>query len=425
METKKPSLTEVINEAKAAIKAGDTESARKLAELAYQMDPKSVDALLLKAGTTDLQGAIPYLNTALAIDPANPFAREAMTYTAAELRSSASAAWKPEETSEIRVVAGPLPQPRRRERMTLPLVVALCAVAIVGLVQFGAFSVDSGNRLFGLIPLPGKGQANVKPADAMALSQPGGKAAAEGALVNEKAEQTQTGAKVYLPLASAGGSSSAASSQTGPGSKLSQPASTPIPGVYGNQTIPVIQITPVSSADAPGITSVIVTAESGEGSLEPPAEEEIDLFKEVPVIPIVEVPAEIAAQYAFVEAQPVVSYGEKWIDIDLSNQMLYAYEGDTLVNSFLVSTGLPSTPTVTGTFNIYVKYRYASMRGDDYDLPNVPYTMYFYDGYGIHGTYWHHNFGTPMSHGCVNMETSQAGWVFNWAPVGTIVNVHY
>ena len=115
----------------------------------------------------------------------------------------------------------------------------------------------------------------------------------------------------------------------------------------------------------------------------------------------------------------------RWIDIDLSAQMLYAYDGDEVVNSFLVSTGTYYHPTVTGQYYIYVKYRYTDMRGADYYLPDVPYTMYFYEGYGIHGTYWHNNFGTPMSHGCVNMRTSEAEWLFYWASVGTLVNVHY
>ena len=65
------------------------------------------------------------------------------------------------------------------------------------------------------------------------------------------------------------------------------------------------------------------------------------------------------------------------------------------------------------------------MAGPGYYLPNVPYTMYFYQGYGLHGTYWHHNFGTPMSHGCVNLATPDAEWLYNWASVGTLVNVHY
>ena len=114
-----------------------------------------------------------------------------------------------------------------------------------------------------------------------------------------------------------------------------------------------------------------------------------------------------------------------WIDVDLSEQRLYAYDGNTLVSSFLVSTGVAAHPTVTGTFAVYVKYLYADMKGPGYNLPDVPYTMYFYQGYGIHGTYWHHNFGTPMSHGCVNMLTSEAEWVYNFSQVGTPVVVHY
>lgn len=113
-----------------------------------------------------------------------------------------------------------------------------------------------------------------------------------------------------------------------------------------------------------------------------------------------------------------------WIDIDLGEQTLYAYDGDDLVASFLVSTGTYLHPTVTGQYSIYVKYLYTDMRGDDYYLPDVPYTMYFYSGYGIHGTYWHSNFGTPMSHGCVNMETGNAEWLFDWSSIGTIVNIH-
>lgn len=117
--------------------------------------------------------------------------------------------------------------------------------------------------------------------------------------------------------------------------------------------------------------------------------------------------------------------GEKWIDINLSEQKLYAYEGNEMVYWFWVSTGLPDTPTVTGTYYVYIKLLYDDMTGPGYYLPDVPYVMYFYNGYGIHGTYWHSNFGYPMSHGCVNMETSEAGWLYNWAFVGIPINVHY
>ena len=116
---------------------------------------------------------------------------------------------------------------------------------------------------------------------------------------------------------------------------------------------------------------------------------------------------------------------ERWIDINLSTQRLHVYDGDKKLKSFVVSTGLPPTPTVTGRFRIYVKYVATLMTGPGYYLPNVPYTMYFYNGYGIHGTYWHNNFGIPMSHGCVNMRNADAEWVYNFASVGTLVNIHY
>ncbi len=114
-----------------------------------------------------------------------------------------------------------------------------------------------------------------------------------------------------------------------------------------------------------------------------------------------------------------------WVDVNLSWQTAYAYRGYDLLNSFIVSTGTWEHPTVTGTFKIYLMFRYADMSGPGYYLPNVPYVMYFYDGYGLHGTYWHSNFGTPMSHGCVNFTIEDAGWVFEHSGIGTVVNVHY
>ncbi len=120
---------------------------------------------------------------------------------------------------------------------------------------------------------------------------------------------------------------------------------------------------------------------------------------------------------------------DKKIEIDLSEQKLYMKEGANIVGTFLVSTGKWS-PTPKGTWVIWTKLRYARMSGGAkalgtfYDLPNVPYTMYYDRGYGIHGAYWHNNFGQPMSHGCVNMRPEEAGIVYNWAKVGTPVTVH-
>ena len=114
-----------------------------------------------------------------------------------------------------------------------------------------------------------------------------------------------------------------------------------------------------------------------------------------------------------------------WIEINLSGQMLYAYRGDQIINTFLVSTGAGQTPTVTGTYRIYAKYDAYDMTGPGYEYPGVPYTMFFHKGYSIHGTYWHTYFGTPMSWGCVNMKTKDAAWLFENAPVGTYVFIHY
>lgn len=113
----------------------------------------------------------------------------------------------------------------------------------------------------------------------------------------------------------------------------------------------------------------------------------------------------------------------RWIEINLSRQRLIAWEGGTPVYAVLVSTGKSYSPTRPGTFAVQTKHRYARMRGADYDVPDVPYTMYYSGNYAIHGAYWHHRFGTPVSHGCVNVAVDHARWLFNWATVGTPVVV--
>ena len=136
-----------------------------------------------------------------------------------------------------------------------------------------------------------------------------------------------------------------------------------------------------------------------------------------------------AAESAPGELKPGLNPGERWIDVNLTTQTLVAYEGDTPVLTSLISSGMWQFPTVTGEFRTWLKYESQDMSGYhlgyNYDLEDVPYVMYFYRDFAIHGAYWHNNFGTPMSHGCVNMNTIDAGWLFDWAPIGTLVNVHY
>ncbi len=120
----------------------------------------------------------------------------------------------------------------------------------------------------------------------------------------------------------------------------------------------------------------------------------------------------------------------KWIDVNISTQTFTAYEGTRAVRSALVSTGVASHPTPLGRFATYVKLKSQTMyggskaAGDYYYLPDVPNVMYFYRDYALHGTYWHKNFGRPMSHGCVNLTLADAAWLFDWAPLGTPVVTH-
>lgn len=116
--------------------------------------------------------------------------------------------------------------------------------------------------------------------------------------------------------------------------------------------------------------------------------------------------------------------GRRWVEVDISDQMLTAWQGDTVVLRTKVSTGKPGWRTLPGTFNVYVKYTQTRMVGPDYDTPDVPWTMYYYQGFAIHGAYWHNNFGTPVSHGCVNLRVDEAKLLFDWADVGLEVVVH-
>lgn len=109
----------------------------------------------------------------------------------------------------------------------------------------------------------------------------------------------------------------------------------------------------------------------------------------------------------------------------LSTQMTYAYENGILLRSVRVSTGLPATPTVQGDYKVYAKYESQLMAGPGYYLPGVPWIMYFYQGYALHGAYWHTNWGNPMSHGCVNMPIEESRWFYDFTTIGTPVHVQW
>lgn len=126
---------------------------------------------------------------------------------------------------------------------------------------------------------------------------------------------------------------------------------------------------------------------------------------------------------------------ERWIEVDLSDQKLLAWEGNNLFLETSISSGLPWWPTPRGEFRIWIKLRATKMEGGQgrnyYYLPNVPYVMFFENentpgrrGYGLHGTYWHNDFGRPRSHGCVNLPTSVAEKLYHWVDKGTRIVIH-
>jgi hypothetical protein len=123
--------------------------------------------------------------------------------------------------------------------------------------------------------------------------------------------------------------------------------------------------------------------------------------------------------------------GYKEIVVSVSQQAAWAYEGGELMMSSMVSTGtaeIPETVTPVGFHSVLTKYETQTMEGfiggEDYKVENVPHILYFDNlGNAIHGAYWHSNFGTPMSHGCVNLPLDAAAWLFSWADVGTAVTV--
>lgn len=120
----------------------------------------------------------------------------------------------------------------------------------------------------------------------------------------------------------------------------------------------------------------------------------------------------------------------KYIEISLANQRLYVYEQGRRIKEFLISSGIAKYPTPTGDFYVQSKVSLTRMRHeygpdhpDNYDIPNVPNVLAFDGPYTIHGAFWHNNFGTPMSHGCVNISVPDSFWVFSWANLGDSVYV--
>ncbi len=118
---------------------------------------------------------------------------------------------------------------------------------------------------------------------------------------------------------------------------------------------------------------------------------------------------------------PLLEPGERWIDVDLDAQILVAFEGELPVYATLVSSGGTTTPTETGVYRMWLKESEADMKGlngeDPYSVATVPWTQFFSPekGLALHTAYWHDQFGTRRSHGCVNLAPRDARWLYFWS----------
>lgn len=166
--------------------------------------------------------------------------------------------------------------------------------------------------------------------------------------------------------------------------------------------------------------------------------------------------AYVDSEYVRAIAQPAVATklilpkqvkaGDYWVDVNLSNMVMTLYKYDQVIMATYISIGISDTPTIIGTYNVWLKYKKTEMKSTadtihhQYDLADVPWVMYYHGSYSIHGTYWHDNFGTKKSAGCTNATQGDAKYIFDLTGpkigegnsirstldnIGMVVNNHY
>jgi lipoprotein-anchoring transpeptidase ErfK/SrfK len=414
------SIRQVVQKAWQALQRGDIESARRWAEAASIAAPELEEPWLILAGLSEPRESIKYLERALTINPNSERARKGMRWAVQQLRKKEYGTGqvrrlKTEPVKRVHVgprpvrtlrqaqggteepAAGPIKfgpaAPPPVEAVTQPVVppsdssprpstsskrrwLILPAVALI-LCAAAVWAVWPGNAI------PALAFLRVDKGPQATATLPGAAADIAKPTYTPSLTPTFTSTPTYTPTA------------TSTFTPTFTPTNTPSPTPTNTNT-PIPTDTPTPT-DTPIPTDTPLYTDTPAPTYPPP-----DM------------------------SDPCNGGAEaRWINVDLSQQRLYACEYGTTAASFVVSTGISIYPTVTGDYRVYVKYLSTTMSGPGYFLPNVPYTMYFYQGYGIHGTYWHNNFGVPMSHGCINMRTSDAGWLFDWASVGTLVHIHY
>jgi lipoprotein-anchoring transpeptidase ErfK/SrfK len=400
---------EFIVKAREALKSGDKETARDLGEKAALLAPDMEDAwLVLTAADSNHEDALAYAQKALELNPASVRAQKGVEWAMGRLKQAQAGNVSGVASTTANVYSeAPVPHPipvrhaaqkspppaEKKSSNNRTLLYAGIALGVIICVALGFAAWSAINNPAFASFLPSNNNVTAQDVHWARVDVP--KPSVTPIDVNAFAPQP-TSAAVQHPVAA--------------------DVATAVP-----TEIATLEPTDVPT-DAPTALPTEEPTATPE-AIETPGVMAMDILEDTPTS--VYVAPTNAPPAPAVVASVGNQNGGRWIDVNLSTQSVYAYEGNTVVNSFIVSTGTALYPTVTGQYKIYVKYRFANMSGPGYFLPDVPYVMYFYKGYGLHGTYWHHNFGTPMSHGCVNLQTSDAEWLYNWASVGTLVNVHY
>ena len=391
------------------LRSGNRGEARRWAEQAARIAPQLEEPWLILAAVASPQSSVKYIQRALQINPDSPRAQKGMQWALKRLQqvppaSGGKAPPAGKASPQPRPnVTGVRSQPQAVKRSAVPKNTQQKILYPVLLLILGCLLVSAVAWV-----------TTTTPVLASILN---------GASQPTRAEHPKVFAKVEIAKPSSASDSSPAIE-----SAFSPPTAEPqIPATGADPTEPPPSPTPEPTATLAAPTSTseppvpgdseVASTSAPEATSTPAGSLSMELVEDTPV------PTARPASSSPANRPPGST--ARWIEVNLSEQRVYAWEGETLANSFVVSTGTWATPTVVGTFQIWNKTRIQTMSGPGYSLPNVPYVMYFYEDYGFHGTYWHNNFGTPMSHGCVNLTIPDSEWLYNWASYGTTVIVHY
>jgi len=410
-------VSRLLEQAQQARKAGNKRLARQYAEQAARLAPDNEEVWMMMAALASPRASVVYMEKALQINPQSERVRQGMHWAAERLRN------EPPRAPVAVVPVQPKPATRFRFSYVGVVLAVLCLVAVAAVINnVTPAAAFINNSLFSAKQsTPAWAPVDVaKPTYTLAVV-PTSTATLES-FPTSGSTDASTDSGTTLPTDNLLPSDTPLPTDASTDAAMLVPSNTPLQTaviVPSDTATPAPTDTPAAtSLPAAATPTALPTDDSNYASPTP-----LPTDTPGPALPV-------SPTRALVTPPPLQTNlgggpGTRWIDVDLTHQMTYAYEGNTVVNSFVVSTGTWQYPTVTGQYHIYVKYAFKDMSGPGYFLPNVPWTMFFYQGYALHGTYWHHNFGTPMSHGCVNLSIPDAAWLFSWASVGTLVNVHY